>query len=997
MKKTASMALVILLLVAAGGTALAQSIMTTAVRGHVESQDGLALPGVAVSVKASTLQGSRTTVTSANGDYTFVGLPPGEYTVTFSLQGFKTVTQKVSLTTAQQQQVNTTMSLTGVEAAATVVAQAETVSTTTQASTTYTAELTQKLPVTRTIASAVNLTVGVNYNGVGQAASISGAQTFDNQFTVDGAVIMDNIRGTPNNLFIEDAVQETTTSVASISSEYGRFQGGIVNTITKSGGNNFSGSFRATLNNDAWSAVSPANETRVQAVSPTYEATLGGPFWKDHVWFFGSYRHLSTTGSGQTSFTLIPFETGTTETRWQAKLTLTPFQNQSITGNYLKVATEQVGNFFGVIMDLDSLVTRQLPQEILTINYNGVMSSSFFVEGLYSSRKFTFENSGSIYTDIIKGTLMRDRSRSSNARYNSPTFCGVCDPEERNNTDWYVKGTYFLSTEKLGAHNMVVGFDDFAGSRKANNYQSGSNYRLFTTSSIYQNGDIFPVIGANSYMYYTPIDTLSKGSDVRTLSAYFNDSWRLSDRLTFNLGVRWDKNNAKDSRGVVTADDSAWSPRLAVAWDVMGNGKLKVGASYARYVGAIQENAVDGASNAGQPALFTWYYNTAGATPINCIPTASGGCTLPPAGTPLVTRAQALQQVFNWFYAQQCPNLSTCKLPLDYAFVPGLSAQIKQSLNSPYTDEATFGVTGQIGTKGAYRVEYVGRKGYEFYNTVRDLSTGQVSDGFGNSFDVGYLQNTNNYVRRYDGLNTSFQYRISTLNFGANWTWSHLRGNIVGETSTSGPSNSAGFQEYPEYKQASWNLLAGNLTGDTRHRVRVFGSWDIPGIPQKFGAFNLGAIYQFDSGQPYGAVGTVRSRNYVTNPGYALPPSSVTYYYTPRDAFLTDDIKRTDLSLTYTFRIASTVDIFIQPIVQNLFNNQGKITVDSTVQTALSPGTGNTFLGFNPFTTIPIQRPYQDKTNKTSNWDLGPNFGNWTGVASFQIPRRFIVSAGVRF
>ncbi len=140
-----------------------------------------------------------------------------------------------------------------------------------------------KLPVARTIAASVNLSVGVNYNGVGQAASISGAQSFDNQFTVDGAVIMDNVRGTPfNQLYVEDAVQETTTSVATISAEYGRFQGGIVNTITKSGGNNFSGSFRATLTNDAWSAVSPANETRVQDVIPplrgdSRRALLEGP------------------------------------------------------------------------------------------------------------------------------------------------------------------------------------------------------------------------------------------------------------------------------------------------------------------------------------------------------------------------------------------------------------------------------------------------------------------------------------------------------------------------------------------------------------------------------------------------------------------------------------------------------------------------------------------------------------------------------------------------
>ena len=74
---------------------------------------------------------------------------------------------------------------------------------------------------------------------------------------------------------------------------------------------------------------------------------------------------------------------------------------------------------------------------------------------------------------------MRDLSRG-NARYNAPTFCGVCDPETRDNRDFLVKGTYFLSTEKLGSHNIVVGYDNFSGTRKANNYQSGSNYRSCT-------------------------------------------------------------------------------------------------------------------------------------------------------------------------------------------------------------------------------------------------------------------------------------------------------------------------------------------------------------------------------------------------------------------------------------------------------------------------------------------------------------------------------------
>src|SRR5262249_36597431 len=430
--------------------------------------------------------------------------------------------------------------------------------------------------------------------------------------------------------------QETTTTVSSVSAEFGRFTGGVVNTITKSGGNLFSGSFRTTLTNDAWSAVSPAGETRVQHVDPRYEATLGGFLWKDHIWFFGSGRWQDTSTASQTSaptgVTPIPFQVGQNEKRYQGKLTLTPVANHTLTGSYTKVDTTQTNNSFGIILDTDSLVTRQLPQKIITANYNGVITNNFFVEGLYSQRKFSFVNSGSIYTDIIKGTLMRDRAFGPNARYNSPTFCGGCDPEKRDNEDFLFKGTYVLSTPSLGSHTIQAGYDHFAGSRFANNYQSGSNYRLFTTNAIFQNGDIFPVIGPTSYVYYTPIFALSQSTDALTHSAFVNDSVRFN-RLSVNLGVRYDKNNASNSLAVVTANDSAWSPRLAAAYDLTGSGSVKVGASYAHYVGAIQDNILDGSSAGGQPGVFLWYITGAGAPVINN-----------PAGPTLTTRAQALQQ-----------------------------------------------------------------------------------------------------------------------------------------------------------------------------------------------------------------------------------------------------------------------------------------------------------------------------------------------------------------
>ena len=77
-----------------------------------------------------------------------------------------------------------------------------------------------------------------------------------------------------------------------MSAEFGRFSGGVVNAITKSGGNRFSGSFRTTFNNDDWRAVTPLPGDRPSdSLVPVYEYTVGGPILRDRLWFFHAGRY----------------------------------------------------------------------------------------------------------------------------------------------------------------------------------------------------------------------------------------------------------------------------------------------------------------------------------------------------------------------------------------------------------------------------------------------------------------------------------------------------------------------------------------------------------------------------------------------------------------------------------------------------------------------------------------------------------------------------------
>src|SRR6185295_19575902 len=99
------------------------------------------------------------------------------------------------------------------------------------------------------------------------AYSIAGAMSFETLYMVNGVNVSENLRGQAFDLYIEDAIQETNIATSGISAEYGRFGGGVVNVITKSGGNTFSGSFRESLNNDKWRTLSPF-ETERLATTP---------------------------------------------------------------------------------------------------------------------------------------------------------------------------------------------------------------------------------------------------------------------------------------------------------------------------------------------------------------------------------------------------------------------------------------------------------------------------------------------------------------------------------------------------------------------------------------------------------------------------------------------------------------------------------------------------------------------------------------------------------
>ena len=102
----------------------------------------------------------------------------------------------------------------------------------------------------------------VHPTGPSGSFSVAGSMSFENLYMVNGVSVNENLRGQAQDLVIEDAIQETTVATAGVSAEFGRFGGGVVNIVSKSGGNQFTGSFRETMTNDNWRALVPKRDRR---------------------------------------------------------------------------------------------------------------------------------------------------------------------------------------------------------------------------------------------------------------------------------------------------------------------------------------------------------------------------------------------------------------------------------------------------------------------------------------------------------------------------------------------------------------------------------------------------------------------------------------------------------------------------------------------------------------------------------------------------------------
>ena len=947
---------------------------TTGTLSGTVSHDGAPLPGVTVTISSDSMMGSRVAVTDVNGNYNFPSIPPGDYTVQFDMSGMGSQQKQVNVGLARTARVNTELMLSEFSSEIVVTAAAVTVAETTEVATTLEKETVDELPIQRNIRHIVALAPSVNTNGPGSTVDnptivISGAGAFDSLFLIDGAATGENIRGQVDNLFIEDAIEETSILTGSISAEFGRFTGGVVSAITKSGGNEFSGSLRDSFSDPSWTETTPFGEAEAESVlNETYEATLGGPIVRDRLWFFGAGRYFEQ-GFTNLFFTnsTIPRPNQTqTDERWEAKLSGRITDGHTLVGSYLDYTVDQTPHCAFGCWDINTIDIngRQLPRELITGQYSGVLTDNFLVEAAYSFRDLVFSNSGGDHVttdfnnarDIALGSWAYDFTYGG--AWGAPIFCGVCDDESRESETLQLKGTYYLSTANLGSHSLIGGYENFAESRLSNNYQSGSNFDVYIYSGIgptrTANGELRPVVSEGDLINWVPIQILSEGSDFQTDSIFVNDKWDFNQNWSFNIGARYDKNDGADSSGRKISDDTNISPRLGFTYDIGGDGRYRLNGSYSKYVSKIQEG-IGGAAGGGNPAYFSYEYRG---------PQIGG----PDSG---LDSFGVLEALFEWFLAQGGTDNTDL---LVGAGVPGVNQQFDGNLQSPSVNEFTVGFGTTVGRTGFLRLDYINRDWDDFYALF--TSPNQTVVAAGNELDIQTYGNTSDLERTYDAVVLQGGFRpMARMSFGGNYTWSETRGNTVGETAGSGPVTDV-IHAYEEYKAFAQHNPVGFLPTDQTHKVRAWVSYDQP--LGALGNLNISVLERFDSGTPYSASTLVPVGQYVDNPGYATAPSSVLYYFSDRGEYRWEDLTATDLALNWGFPI-SRFEVFVEGEVLNLFDESAQIAGSTSV---------SRLADFNPFTETPVEGVH---------WRKNASFGQAASSLHYQQPRTFRFSAGLRF
>lgn len=948
-------ALVALVTLLSASHAAGQGVQTGSVRGVVQDATGMVVAQATIHAESPALLGSRVTASDDAGAYQFQGLAPGLYTLTFEFAGFQTVQSTVRVSVGAIARLDVALPMAKVTEAVTVTAAKPSLLTARGGgSTIRTADL-ERLPTGRTPSLVAELAPGLTNNtpNVNQV-TISGAVAYDNVFLLDGVDIGDNLFARPDDLFVEEAIEETQVLTSAVSAEYGRFSGGVVNAVTKRGGDLFSGSVRSNLSNAAWTNETPfeeaAGQTRQDKMDRYYEGTFGGPLSKNRAWFFFAGRTQSSEASLTLAQTAAPFQQTDEQQRWDLKVTATPMTNQTVQVQYLDRRQQKFAPSIPITIDPTAGDLTDTPGNLFAANWNGVMANRFFATAQYS-RKTNHPRFGNTSTQLQDSPFLTIGRVSPGGLHFGPLYFDRTDPEDRDNNQLTGSVSYFGSKPGWGTHDVKAGAEMFSLVLRGGNSQSSTGY-LFNTDYASTagrplteaSGRVIPVWIPGATSVGNTLPTRGAELDIRTTSFYLQDRWTLA-RLTLDLGLRYEHVASEATGGAPSIGAQSIVPRLAASYAVREDGSTVVGGSYAHYSGRYTSSIFGRNTPVANSGRVTSVYNG-------------------PAG-----------QGYDFAPAYDLANYSVRS-----GSFPTANIFLDEDLESPLTRELTVSAAQALGARGAVRATYVWRRATglaeSFIDDPTESGKTEVTlDGttFG-TFDNVYYRNTDAAVRNYAALEMLGNYQLrSNWTAAAQWTLQlKNEGNYEGE-SANAPGAPSVLGDYPELLVEGRNFPIGRLDDYQQHKVRLWSTYMVD--MGRFGALDVTPMWRYNSALTYSLAANsvpLSTVQRARNPGYARLPGSgangsQTLFFSERGSEEFAGYGLVDLGATYQVPVWRSLRPWLKLEVLNVLDNNKLIGWDTTI--TVDPASA------------------LDANGLPTGYLKGARFGQGTSTAAYPRPR----------
>lgn len=570
---------------------------TGSLSGKATDASGAALPGVTVEVSSRALQGVRNSVTDAGGAYHFALLPPGDYTVSFTLEGFAKQAKKAIVSLDKETQIDAKLTP-AVSGEITVSAESPVLDTSSnEVGANLTTRAIETLPTQRNYAAIAQVTPGVSSDANGQNSdqstiTVYGSSGAENGYYIDGVNTTGVEYGFQGTFLNFEFIQEVDVKTGGYEAEYGRSTGGIINVITKSGGNTFNGDLFSY--NDRNSLQAGARDVfsdlgQVQSFNRRDSGgDLGGFLMKDKLWFFAAYDGVHNTRnvglpSGPNAGDVVPASDH--RQLGSAKLTYNVAPSQSIVATYFQDPLSQTGAIGSLIGDPSTYLGRNdTGGRDYAVRYDGSVASNWVISA--QAARHQESNSRGPATDAGNAVQFRD---AANNYFQTGGFGEI----DHKHFDRKFFGT---SVDRfLGAHEIKGGIEYETETARVTKMMSGGQQVDFfvdpvdPTKTIYRH---FYWTTPDATLANAPLSQLVASPKHKNTTAYLQDRWTINN-LTINAGVRWDRQQIIDASGVTQIDmKHDYAPRLGFSWDPSGAHKSKFYGSYGRFYEEIPMDLV---------------------------------------------------------------------------------------------------------------------------------------------------------------------------------------------------------------------------------------------------------------------------------------------------------------------------------------------------------------------------------------------------------------------